>query len=312
MKALEIQNVQKVYASGLSALKGIDLSIELGSFFGLLGPNGAGKTTLIGIITSLVKKTQGRVLVLGHDIEEEPIVAKSLIGIVPQEFNFSLFDRVIDIVMNQAGYYGLGRALTKERAEFYLKALGLWDKQAMPARVLSGGMKRRLMIARALVHEPALLILDEPTAGVDVELRYSTWDFLRHLNQKGTTIILTSHYLEEIEALCDTVAMMNQGVMVHQGSLKTLLSSLKRETLVLEIRERLEKVPQLSGCEFTLLEPHLLQICFEKHRGLNAIIETLTQQGIQINSILNKTPRLEALFREFVAGHLHKIHSCIL
>lgn len=300
MKALIIKNLKKVYASGFVALKGINLSIEEGAFFGLLGPNGAGKTTTIGIMTSLVKKSSGDIQVFGHSIDKEASLAKTFMGLVPQEFNFSLFDRVIDIVVNQAGYYGISRRIAMQRAEYYLMALGLWDKRHEAARVLSGGMKRRLMIARALIHQPKILVLDEPTAGVDVELRRSMWDFLRKINHEGTTIILTTHYLEEIESLCDTVAIMHQGKIIKNTNLKDLLSQLTMETILFDLEKPLEKAPILPGLKVIWLDSKTLEIQFEKTIHLNSVFEGLSQQGIQVVSMRNKTNRLEELFIRLV------------
>ncbi len=300
MKALIIKDLKKVYASGFVALKGINLSIEEGAFFGLLGPNGAGKTTTLGIMTSLVKKSSGDIQVFGHSIDKEASLAKTFMGLVPQEFNFSLFDRVIDIVVNQAGYYGIPRRIAMQRAEYYLMELGLWDKRYEAARVLSGGMKRRLMIARALIHQPKILVLDEPTAGVDVELRRSMWDFLRKVNHEGTTIILTTHYLEEIESLCDTVAIMHQGKIIKNTNLKDLLSQLTIETILFDLEKPLEKAPILSGLKVALLDSRTLEIQFEKTIHLNSVFEVLSQQGIQVMSMRNKTNRLEELFIRLV------------
>ena len=289
-----------MYASGFVALKGINLSIEEGSFFGLLGPNGAGKTTTIGIMTSLVKKSGGDIRVFGHSIDKEASLAKTFMGLVPQEFNFSLFDRVIDILVNQAGYYGIPRSIAMQRAEYYLMELGLWDKRHEAARVLSGGMKRRLMIARALIHQPKILVLDEPTAGVDVELRRSMWDFLRKINHEGTTIILTTHYLEEIESLCDTVAIMHQGKIIKNTNLKDLLSQLNMETILFDLEKPLEKAPILPGLKVIWLDAKTLEIQFEKTIHLNSVFEVLSQQGIQVMSMRNKTNRLEELFIRLV------------
>ncbi len=300
MKALIIKDLKKVYASGFVALKGINLSIEEGAFFGLLGPNGAGKTTTIGIMTSLVKKSGGDIQIFGHSIDKEASLAKTFMGLVPQEFNFSLFDRVIDIVINQAGYYGIPRRMAMQSAEYYLMELGLWDKRHEAARVLSGGMKRRLMIARALIHQPKILVLDEPTAGVDVELRRSMWDFLRKINHEGTTIILTTHYLEEIESLCDTVAIMHQGEIIKNTSLKDLLSQLTMETILFDLEKPLEKAPVLPGLKVIWLDSKTLEIQFEKTIHLNSVFEALSQQGIQVVSMRNKTNRLEELFIRLV------------
>ncbi len=308
MKALLIKDLKKVYPSGFVALKGINLSIEPGSFFGLLGPNGAGKTTTIGIITSLVGKSSGDVQVFGHPIDQKPSLAKACMGLVPQEFNFSLFDRVLDILVNQAGYYGIGRTIALQRAEYYLMELGLWDKRCQAARVLSGGMKRRLMIARALIHQPKMLILDEPTAGVDVELRRSMWDFLRKINQEGTTIILTTHYLEEIESLCNKVAIMHQGQIIQNTDLKSLLSQLTLETILLDLETPLAEAPIISGLKVVLLDSKTLEIQFEKIH-LNDVFEALSQRGIQVLSMRNKTNRLEALLMRLVNDYKDQHHE---
>jgi ABC-2 type transport system ATP-binding protein len=310
MKALVIKDLKKVYRSGFVALKGINLSIDQGAFFGLLGPNGAGKTTTLGIITSLVRKSSGDVQVFGHSIDKEPSIAKAFMGLVPQEFNLSLFDRVIDILVNQAGYYGIGRCIARQRAEYYLRALGLWDKRYQAARVLSGGMKRRLMIARALIHQPKMLILDEPTAGVDVELRYSMWDFLRKINQEGTTIILTTHYLEEIESLCDKIAILHQGKIIQNTDLKSLLSQLTMETVLLDLEKPLAEAPIVSGFKVALLDSKTLEIQFEKMH-LNGIFDALSQKGIQVISMRNKTNRLEALFMGLVNDYKDQDYESI-
>ncbi len=300
MKALVIQDLRKTYSSGFQALKGINLSIEQGEFFALLGPNGAGKTTMIGIMSSLVNKSQGEVLIFGHAIDREPTIAKKFIGLVPQEFNFSLFDRVIDIVVNQAGYYGIARSVALERAQYYLMQLGLWDKRYEAARVLSGGMKRRLMIARALIHEPKILILDEPTAGVDIELRRSMWDFLRQINQAGTTIVLTTHYLEEAESLCQRVAIIDHGMIIKDTSLKNILTELHTETIVLDVQDVLRDVPEFPGCTMRLLDEKTIEIQFKKTQTLNHLFQQFSEKNIQVTSMRNKTNRLEELFIHLV------------
>ncbi|HEC27010.1 MAG TPA: ABC transporter ATP-binding protein [Gammaproteobacteria bacterium] len=300
MKALTIQNLHKQYAGGVTALKGIDLEVDSGDFFALLGPNGAGKSTIIGIISSLVNKTQGKVAVFGHDIDSDLESLKSCIGLVPQEFNFNVFEKVINIVTNQGGYYGLERELALRRAEKYLRRLELWDKRDRVARTLSGGMKRRLMIARALVHEPKLLILDEPTAGVDIEIRRSMWTFLRDINQQGTTIILTTHYLEEAENLCRNIAIIDQGLIMENTSMKRLLSQLHIETFLLDTREEIVDAPELDGYTLLKIDAHTLAIDVAKEKGLNRLFIQLSDHGITILSLRNKTNRLEELFMNMV------------
>jgi len=296
MKALSIQNLVKTYGNGVQALKGIDFEVEEGEFCALLGPNGAGKTTSIGIVTSLVNKTSGKVTVFGHDIDHELEAAKSCIGLVPQELNFNQFEKVYDIVVNQAGFYGIPRALAKQRAEKYLKQLSLWEKRDAMSRTLSGGMKRRLMIARALVHEPRLLILDEPTAGVDIEIRRSMWDFLRQINKDGISIILTTHYLEEAENLCRRVAIIDQGQIVVQGSTRELLAGLHTETFVLNLRKPLKALPALSGYQVVLTDETTLEVEVNKDQDVNMLFDELTRAGVQVLSMRNKANRLEELF----------------
>jgi len=303
MKALAIRDLRKVYASGVAALHGIDLDVEQGDFFGLLGPNGAGKSTTIGIISSLVNKTAGSVQVFGHDLDREPGAVKASIGLVPQEFNFSVFEKVRHIVINQGGYYGLDRDLATQRCEKYLRQLGLWEKRDSQARLLSGGMKRRLMIARALVHEPRLLILDEPTAGVDIELRRSMWDFLREINRRGTTIILTTHYLEEAESLCRNVAIIDQGRIIQNTSVRKLIATLDSETFILDLRDEVHALPELSGCRARQLDPLTLEVDVARADGLNPVFEQLTQAGIEVLSMRNKANRLEELFLDLVEAN---------
>lgn len=293
--ALDIKGLHKVYKSGTVALSGIDLQVKQGDFFALLGPNGAGKSTTIGIISSLVNKTSGSVKVFGHDIDTELEAAKSQLGLVPQEFNFNQFETLLQIVVNQAGYYGVPKKLALERAEKYLGQLGLWEKRHARSRELSGGMKRRLMIARALMHEPKLLILDEPTAGVDIELRRSMWEFLRKINQQGVTIILTTHYLEEAEMLCRNIAIIDKGQIIENTSMKSLLSKLTVETFVLDVAGDLAKV-QLDGFSWRQLDDHSLEVDVEKSQGLNPIFAQLTAQDIKVLSMRNKANRLEELF----------------
>lgn len=300
--ALIIHQLEKTYENGFQALAGIDLKVEQGDFFALLGPNGAGKSTTIGVICSLVRKTAGSVSIFGCDIDEDFSKAKNELGIVPQEFNFSQFETPWHIVLNQAGYYGMSRSLAKSRAEKYLKKLGLWDKKDTASRMLSGGMKRRLMIVRALIHEPRLLILDEPTAGVDIELRRSMWDFLREINEQGTTIILTTHYLEEAESLCRNVAIINNGRIVENTSVKALLKQLDKELFVLDVRDSLTQVPELEGYKIELVEDHCLEVEVEKGQSLNPIFSSLSKQGVEVLSMRNKANRLEELFLDMVSS----------
>jgi ABC-2 type transport system ATP-binding protein len=300
MQALALRQLTKVYKNGIKALKGIDLEVAEGDFFALLGPNGAGKTTAIGIVTSLVNKTSGAVEVFGHDMDRELETAKSCIGVVPQEVNFNMFESVFTIVVNQAGFYGIPRALAKQRAEKYLKQLQLWERRNSIARSLSGGMKRRLMIARALMHEPRLLILDEPTAGVDIEIRRSMWEFLRNLNEQGTTIILTTHYLEEAENLCRNVAIIEGGRIIERDSMVNVLRKLQTEIFVLNLNKSLAHPPELAGFRATLADDHTLEIEVSKGQSLNDIFARLSAQGIEVNSMRNKVNRLEELFIRLV------------
>ena len=300
MNALSIKALKKRYGSGLEALKGITLDVKEGEFFGLLGPNGAGKTTTIGIITSLVTRTGGTIRVFGIDIDEDFSAAKRLIGVVPQEFNFSIFEKVEDIVCQQAGYYGIGRDQAQASSEKYLRQLGLWEKRRTTARELSGGMKRRLMIARGLVHEPKLLILDEPTAGVDVELRRGMWDFLEKLNRKGRTIILTTHYLEEAEQLCSRIAIIADGRIIENATKRELLKKLDRETFVFDVKANNLQIAPLEQVSFTPLDDTTLEVTITKGRSLNLVFEHLGRQGIEVDSLRNKTNRLEEIFMEMV------------
>lgn len=302
--ALSINNLRKVYDNGFEALKGISLQVEEGDFFALLGPNGAGKSTTLGIVSSLVNKTEGSVSVFGHDMESELSKAKTCLGVVPQEFNFNMFEKVIDIIVTQAGYYGIPLNEARERAEFYLRKLGLWEKRNERARMLSGGMKRRLMIARALIHNPRLLILDEPTAGVDIELRRSMWEFLQEINAAGTTIILTTHYLEEAESLCRNIAIIDHGTIVQDTSMRELLLQLNTETFILDVNPPLQSKPLLNGYTSELLDDHTLQVEVEREQGLNAIFQALEAQGIQVSSMRNKANRLEELFVSLVDKNL--------
>ncbi len=294
--ALKITGLCKTYSSGPQALNGIDLEVEKGDFFALLGPNGAGKSTAIGIISSLVNKSSGRVEVFGHDLDRAPEAVKSCIGLVPQEFNFNQFLPTEEVVANQAGYYGIPRAQAMHSAEQSLRQLDLWPKRKVMARELSGGMKRRLMIARALVHRPRLLILDEPTAGVDIEIRRSMWEFLQELNRSGTTIILTTHYLEEAENLCRNIAIINHGSIVEHGSMDALLDKLHTETFVLTLRDRLEQLPTLDGFVISQRDGRTLEVGVERERGINGLFAGLSQQGIEVLSLRNKQNRLEQLF----------------
>ena len=300
MLALSIRNLTKTYSNGVEALKGIDFDVEAGDFYALLGPNGAGKTTAIGIISSLVNKTSGSVEIFGHNIDDELEKAKSCLGLVPQEINMNLFDTVLNIVVNQAGYYGLGRRLALERAEKYLTELRLWDKRNDVARNLSGGMKRRLMIARALIHEPRLLILDEPTAGVDIEIRRSMWNFMQRINAEGTTIILTTHYLEEAENLCRHVAIIDDGRIIENARMSTVLRKLQRETFVLSLSAPLQDPPDLGEFEARLIDDAELEVSVDAGHDLNELFRNLSGQGITVTSLRNKANRLEELFMGLV------------
>ena len=294
--ALKITNLKKTYGGSIHALKGINLEVEKGDFFALLGANGAGKSTAIGIICSLVNKTSGDVEVFGYDLETQREKVQEHIGLVPQEFNFNVWEPVIEILINQAGYYGIDRPTAKKRAEELLKHLELWDKRYQQANKLSGGMKRRLMIARALIHKPKLLILDEPTAGVDIEIRRSMWTFLKQLNQAGTTIILTTHYLEEAENMCNNIAIINQGEVVESTSMKDLLSRLNVETFVLDLKEPLESLPEMEGVTLRQRDSKTLEADLDKSRSLNFLFEKLSEYDIRVLSMRNKTSRLEELF----------------
>jgi ABC-2 type transport system ATP-binding protein len=298
--ALIIRDLRKTYANGLEALGGIDLEVAEGEFFALLGPNGAGKSTTIGIVCSLIRKTAGTVRVFGHDLDTDLTAAKRCIGLVPQEFNFNQFEPVAEIVVNQAGYYGIPRQLAYERAEIYLRQLGLWEKRREMARQLSGGMKRRLMIARALVHEPRLLILDEPTAGVDIEIRRSMWDFLREINARGVTIILTTHYLEEAENLCRHIAIIDRGEIIENTRMQTLLGRLHLETFVLNLRQPLAGLPEIPGYPLRRLDEYTLEVDVAREQGLNALFPQLSVRDIEVSSLRNKTNRLEELFLRLV------------
>ena len=296
MTALEINNLTKIYPNKLIALNSINLNVNQGDFFALLGPNGAGKSTAIGIICDLTKKTSGSVKIFGHCIDENNDAAKSCIGIVPQEINFSLFETCLEIVVNQGGYYGIKRSHATKRAEKYLRKLNLWEKRNERSRNLSGGMKRRLMIARALVHEPKMLILDEPTAGVDVELRRSMWDFLIDINQQGVTIVLTTHYLEEAESLCKNIAIINHGKIVENTSMKELLSKLNKETFIFDLNNPIKELPNLDDYNLKLIDTTTIEVEVDRERNINKLFEILAKKNIDITSMRNKTSRLEELF----------------
>ncbi|HGV8372911.1 ABC transporter ATP-binding protein [Enterococcus faecium] len=302
--ALEINNLKKIYGSGVEALRGIDLSVKEGDFYALLGPNGAGKSTTIGIITSLVNKTSGKVNVFGYDLDKDLVRAKQQIGLVPQEFNFNPFETVQQIVVNQAGYYGVSRKEAMKRSEKYLKQSNLWEKRNVRARMLSGGMKRRLMIARALMHEPRLLILDEPTAGVDIELRREMWEFLRELNENGTTIILTTHYLEEAEMLCRNIGIIQLGELIENTSMKELLSKLQFETFIFDLAPYDTK-PVIEGYACTFEDEQTIAVEVERNQGVNGIFDQLTRQGIKVLSMRNKSNRLEELFLKITEENNH-------
>ncbi|MFP3028866.1 MAG: ABC transporter ATP-binding protein [Arsenophonus sp.] len=293
--ALELLKLRKTYPGGVKALTGIDLQVEVGDFYALLGPNGAGKSTTIGIISSLVNKTSGKVKVFAYDLDKDVLNIKRQLGLVPQEFNFNPFETVLQIVLNQAGYYGVPRSLALSRAEIYLSQLALWNKRNEPARDLSGGMKRRLMIARALMHKPKLLILDEPTAGVDIELRRSMWSFLKTLNAQGTTIILTTHYLEEAEILCRNIGIIKYGELIENTSMKKLLNQLESETFIFDLVPK-SSIPKLDGYKFRLVDISTLEVNVLRDQGLNGLFSQFSEQGIQITSMRNKVNRLEELF----------------
>ena len=298
--ALEISNLKKVYSGGTEALKGISLKVKEGDFYALLGPNGAGKSSTIGIIGTLVTKTEGNVKIFGYDIDENVAVAKSLLGVVSQEINFSQFEKIIDIVTTQAGFYGISNSIAKPKVEEMLKRLGLWDKRNDQARTLSGGYKRRLMIAKALIHEPKLLILDEPTAGVDIELRREMWTFLKEINQNGTTIILTTHYLEEAEQLCRNIGIIDHGEIVVDTSMKDLLSRLDVQGFVLDLEKPLDHVPKIDGFELRLDDPLTLVTATNKEKSINSLFNELNRIGIKVKSMRNESNRLEELFNEMI------------
>ncbi len=300
MNALSIRDLHKTYSSGFQALKGVDLEVPQGDFFALLGPNGAGKSTAIGIICSLVNKSAGSVTVFGHDLDRESERVKECIGLVPQEFNFNQWEPVGEIVVNQAGYYGISRREAWKRAEESLRQLELWDRRTLMSRNLSGGMKRRLMIARALVHRPRLLILDEPTAGVDIEIRRSMWQFLTDINRQGTTIILTTHYLEEAESLCRNIAIINQGKIVEHSSMVRLLDQLHSETFVLNLRTKLARPLEFPGYPVKQLDDFTLQVEVSRDQSINDLFQTLSGAGVEVLSMRNKQNRLEQLFIDLV------------
>jgi len=306
MKALSIKNLKKTYQGGLEALKGINLDVEQGDFFALLGPNGAGKSTTIGIISSLVSKSSGKVEILGVDIDKNHSLAKKKLGVVGQEVNFNQFEKVGDIIRNQAGYYGLSFKEARESTMYYMKKLDIWDKRDEQARKLSGGMKRRVMVAKALVNRPELLILDEPTAGVDIELRRSLWDFLTEINNSGTSIILTTHYLEEAERLCRNIAIIDNGDIVENTSMQELLTRLEIETFVFDLAEPINQVPVITNYDLTLEDPKKISITIKKGQGLNDVFALLTDSGIKIASMRNETGRLEELFLGLVEPTIKK------
>jgi len=302
MQALSLRELSKTYGTGVHALKGIDLDVEQGDFFALLGPNGAGKTTAIGIVSSLVTKTSGKVSVFGHDIDTDLEAAKACLGVVPQEINFNQFEKVSTILVNQAGFYGIPRRIAKQRVEHWLAKLQLSDKRDAISRTLSGGMKRRLMIARALIHEPRLLILDEPTAGVDIEVRRSMWEFLRQINEAGTTIILTTHYLEEAETLCRNIAIIDEGRIIENDRMATVLRKLHSEVFVLNVRDPVVEAPDLPGYAVAMADDGSLEVEVKKDQNLNDIFAALSARGIEIVSMRNKANRLEELFLRLVEG----------
>lgn len=309
MKALRLRGLRKTYKNGVDALQGIDLDVNEGDFFALLGPNGAGKSTAIGIICSLVNKTGGQVEVFEHNLDDEPEAVKANIGLVPQEFNFNQFEPVIEIVMNQGGFYGIPRKEAYRRAEQYLRQLDLWDRRYTEARQLSGGLKRRLMIARAFIHRPRLLILDEPTAGVDIEIRRSMWDFLRGINAEGTSIILTTHYLEEAESLCRHIAIINCGEIIEHAAMADVLRRLHEETFVLNLSSTVSHIPECPGYKIARIDNHTLEVSVQKDFGVNALFETLTSAGIRVESLRNKQNRLEQLFLDMVTNGTCKVES---
>ena len=301
--ALEINQLHKAYDNGFEALKGISLKVAQGDFFALLGPNGAGKSTTLGVVSSLVNKTSGSVKVFGHDLDIEVSQAKCMMGVVPQEFNFNMFEKVEDVIVQQAGYYGIARDEAVRRAEQLLTQLGLWDKRFEASRTLSGGMKRRLMIARALVHQPKLLILDEPTAGVDIELRRSMWEFLTRINEQGTTIILTTHYLEEAENLCRNIAIIDQGEIIKHSPMRELLKTINTETIVLDLQQPLLHAPEVKGYRLLLVNDTHIEVTLNQGQDINTVFVALSAAGIKVTSMRNKTNRLEELFVNLVTSN---------
>ncbi|HAT1596033.1 TPA: ATP-binding cassette domain-containing protein [Legionella pneumophila] len=300
MHALEIKQLSKTYSNGVEALKGIDLTVNTGDFFALLGANGAGKSTTIGLITSLVNKTSGNIKIYGYDLDTYPEKAKSCLGLVPQEVNLNIFENCEQILLNQAGYYGISRKKALPRAESLLEQLGLWDKRRSIVRHLSGGMKRRLMIARALIHQPKLLILDEPTAGVDIEIRHSMWDFLTRTNAEGTTIILTTHYLEEAEQLCKNIAIIDKGQIIKNTSMKALLQTLRHQTFIFNTENPIDYLPDIHPFNVTPIDATTFELRVDNNFSLNEVFAVLTNQGIKIHSMRNKTNRLEELFMDLI------------
>ena len=300
MSALIIKNLAKTYANGFTALKGINLKVDVGGFYSLLGPNGAGKTTAIRIVCSLVEKSSGNIEVFGYNLATHPESVKMHIGMVPQEVNFNTFDTPLNILVNQAGFYGIKRSIALQRAKKYLGELKLWDKRDDISRTLSGGMKRRLMIARALIHEPELLILDEPTAGVDIEIRRSMWKFFKNINANGTTIILTTHYLEEAENLCRNVAIIDEGMIIEDTRMGELLRQLKQETFVLNLENELTEDPNLNGFTYSMMGKNVLEILVDEDHGINSLFELLNKENIKVSSLRNKSNRLEELFMRLV------------
>lgn len=306
MYALSVKGLKKVYANGLIALKGIDLNVAEGDFFALLGPNGAGKSTTIGILSSLVNKTAGEVNIFEYNMDIDPEGAKACLGVVPQEINFNPFEKVIQIVANQAGYYGIPRKIAFERADYYLEKMGLWEKRHHSALRLSGGMKRRLMIVRALVNQPRLLILDEPSAGVDIELRYGLWEFLKELNQQGTTIILTTHYLEEAEQLCKNIAIIDRGEIIKHANTKSLLNHVHVQTLILNLSDEVDSSLDLGGFQYRILDPTSIEVELQHEQSLNALFGVLTEKQLRVLSMRNKTNRLEELFIRLITDNKSK------
>ena len=300
MNALEISNLKKTYASGVEALKGISLSVVEGDFYALLGPNGAGKSTTIGIVSSLVTKSDGNVSIFGTDIDQDFAEAKRKLGVVAQEMNFSPFEKVLDIVVTQSGFYGIPKKVALARAEEVLHKLGLWEKKDLQSRTLSGGLKRRLMIAKSLIHQPRLLILDEPTAGVDIELRRGMWDFIRELNKNGTTVILTTHYLEEAEQLCKNIAIIDKGQIVENTSMKDLLKKLDMQTFILDLEKNLDTLPAFDGYIVNQIDPSTLRVALNRDQSLNAFFQNLSKLNIQVKSLRNEANRLEELFLQII------------